>query len=38
VLNTAFPMGGIDRCDISIAVESNSGSSGATQFDNVDLP
>lgn len=37
-LNPPFPMGGIDRCDISIAAESDSGSPSTTQFDNVDLP
>jgi hypothetical protein len=37
-LNAPFPMGGIDRCDISIAVESDSGVVGHTRFDNVDLP
>jgi hypothetical protein len=37
-LDAPFPMGGIDRCDISIVVESASGVVGHTQFDNVDLP
>jgi len=38
VLSAPFPMSGIDRCDIAIAVESSSGTPGEAQFDNVDSP
>jgi len=38
MLGAPFPMSGIDRCDIAIAVESSSGTPGEAQFDNVDSP